>query len=362
MKSLGRAFSYVIALVAIFIIGILFIPNNDAVMKDSYKAFAIALALTLAMGPLVIPLLRRLKFGQNIRSDGPERHLQKAGIPTMGGIMFLAGAAVGGFLLVNGRTDGVVVLLTAIGYGFIGFLDDYIKVVMKRSLGLRAREKLLGQVLLAAGLAYWAVFEAGRGTDLVVPFSGMLVPGGINFDLGWWPFLGFTLLVVVGTANAVNLTDGLDGLAAGVSMLVALAFVPIALVMDKSGTAVSMAALAGGCLGFLFYNRHPAKIFMGDTGSLALGGGLAAAAVITRSELFLLIIGGIYVLETISVIIQVISFQTTGRRVFRMSPLHHHFELGGWSENRVVITFWAVTLVLVVIGLAGFTGLEYLRL
>ena len=362
MKSLGRAFSYGIALVAIFIIGMLFIPRNNAVVEDLYKAFAIALALTLALGPLVIPLLRRLKFGQNIRSDGPERHLQKAGIPTMGGIMFLAGAAAGGFLLVNGRSDGIVVLLTAIGFGLIGFFDDYIKVVMKRSLGLRAREKLLGQVLLAVGLAYWAVFEAGRGTGFVIPFSGILVPGGVNFDLGWWPFLGFTLLVVVGTANAVNLTDGLDGLAAGVSMLVALAFVPIALMMDKSGTAISMAALAGGCMGFLFYNRHPARIFMGDTGSLALGGGLAAAAVITRSELFLLIIGGIYVLETLSVIIQVIFFQTTGRRVFRMSPLHHHFELGGWSENRVVITFWAATLVLVVIGMAGFTGLECPRL
>lgn len=164
----------------------------------------------------------------------------------------------------------------------------------------------------------------------------------------------FTVIVVVGAANAVNLTDGLDGLAAGVSMIAALALMIISLLVLKEGVAISMAALSGGCLGFVFFNRHPAKVFMGDTGSLAIGGGLGAAAVITRSELFFLIIGGIFVLETLSVIIQVISFQTTGRRLFRMSPLHHHFELGGWSENRVVLTFWALTLVFAAIGLAGY--------
>ena len=173
-------------------------------------------------------------------------------------------------------------------------------------------------------------------------------------ELGWWLFLVFTIIVVVGTANAVNLTDGLDGLAAGVSMIAALALMMISSLVLKEGVAVSMAALAGGCLGFLLYNRHPAQVFMGDTGSLAIGGGLGAAAVITRSELFLMIIGGIFVLETLSVIIQVISFQTTGRRLFRMSPLHHHFELGGWSENRVVLTFCTATLVFAAIGLAGY--------
>ncbi|BAF60045.1 MAG: phospho-N-acetylmuramoyl-pentapeptide-transferase [Pelotomaculum sp.] len=321
-------------------------------MGNIWVAFTVSLAVTLIAGPLVIPVLRRLKFGQSIRSDGPSRHLQKAGTPTMGGIIFLAGTAAGGFLLIR-SADGLIVLLMALGYGFIGFLDDYIKVVLKRSLGLRAREKLLGQVLLAAALAYWAVFEAGRGTGIVLPFSGFLTPGGIQMDLGWWPFLAFTVLLVVFMSNAVNLTDGLDGLAAGVSMLVALALVPVALAADRAGVAAGMAALAGGCLGFLFFNFHPAKVFMGDTGSLALGGGLCAAAVVTKSELLFLIIGGIYVLEALSVIIQVISFQTTGRRVFRMSPLHHHFELGGWSENRVVITFWALTLVFAAAGLAG---------
>lgn len=328
--------------------------SEEVFMSDLWTAFAISLLVTLFSGPLAIPILRRLKFGQNIRSDGPARHLQKAGTPTMGGIMFLAGTVVGGFLLVHGMTDGIVVLIMTLSYGFIGFLDDYVKVVLKRSLGLRAREKLLGQVLFAAGLAVWTVFFMDRGTDVVIPFSGLPSPTGIHLDLGWWPFLIFTILMVVFMSNAVNLTDGLDGLAAGVSVFVALTLMLIALKVGKAGVAVSMAALAGGCVGFLFYNRHPAKIFMGDTGSLALGGGLSAAAVITRSELFYIIIGGIFVLEALSVIIQVISFQTTGRRVFRMSPLHHHFELGGWGENRVVLAFWAAALIFALVGLAGF--------
>jgi phospho-N-acetylmuramoyl-pentapeptide-transferase len=275
----------------------------------------------------------------------------------MGGVLFLAGTAAGGLTLSRGLTDGIIVLLVIVGFGLVGFIDDYLKVVFKRSLGLRAREKLLWQVLLAAGLAYWVVYIMGRGTEVVLPFSGFFTAGGVRLDLGWWPFMLFTVIVVVGAANAVNLTDGLDGLAAGVSMITALALMMIAVLVLKEGVAVSMAALSGGCLGFLFYNRHPARVFMGDTGSLAIGGGLGAAAVITRSELFFLIIGGIFVLETLSVIMQVISFQTTGRRLFRMSPLHHHFELGGWSENRVVLTFWAAALVFAAIGLAGYYGI-----
>lgn len=326
-------------------------------MNNLWQAFFISLIITTLLGPLVIPLLKRLKFGQNIRSDGPSRHLQKAGTPTMGGVIFLAGTAVAVLMLSRGTADGIIVLAVIVGFGLIGFIDDYLKVVLKRSLGLRAREKLLWQILLAAGLAYWVVYGMGRGTEIVLPFSGFLTCGGIQLDLGWWPFMLFTVTVLVGAANAVNLTDGLDGLAAGVSMITALGLMIIALLVLKEGVAVSMAALSGGCLGFLFFNRHPAKVFMGDTGSLAIGGGLGAAAVITRSELFFLIIGGIFVLETLSVIIQVISFQTTGRRLFRMSPLHHHFELGGWSENRVVLTFWTATLVFAVIGLAGYYGI-----
>jgi len=323
-------------------------------MQELWMAFAASLLITLFLGPLVIPFLKKLKFGQNIRADGPSRHLQKAGTPTMGGVIFLAGSSASVFLVSHRAMDSIIVLVVTLGFGLIGFLDDYIKVVLKRSLGLRAREKLFGQVILAAGLAYWVVFLSDRGTSLHIPFSGMVIPGGVYLELGWWLFLAFTVLLVVGMANAVNLTDGLDGLAAGVSLLVALGMMVIALLMGKTGVALSLAALAGGCLGFLYYNRHPARVFMGDTGSLALGGGLGAAAVITRSELFLIIIGGIYVLETLSVIIQVISFQTRGKRIFRMSPLHHHFELGGWGENRVVLTFLAITMAFGVIGLTGF--------
>ncbi len=355
MKKQEKAIAVIVVLIVASVP--LLLINADSPAANLWKAFAVSLAVTLVLGPLVIPLLGRLKFGQNIRSDGPSRHLKKAGTPTMGGVMFLAGTAAGGLFLARGQVDGLVVLLLAAGYGLIGFLDDFIKIVLKRSLGLRAREKLFGQILLAAGLALWVVYGSDRGTGLVIPYSGFFTPGGIQIELGWWPFLAFTILVVVSAANAVNLTDGLDGLAAGVSLQVALALMLIAMYVFKDGVAVIMASLAGGCLGFLFFNRYPARVFMGDTGSLALGGGLGAAAVVTRSELFLLIIGGIFVLEALSVIIQVISFQTTGRRLFRMSPLHHHFELGGWSENRVVLTFWVATLALVVAGLTAFYGL-----
>ncbi len=322
-------------------------------MKSLLLAFASSLAVTSLLGPLIIPLLKRMKFGQNIRSDGPSRHLNKAGTPTMGGVMFLAGTFAGCFFLARGRADGLIVLAALLGFGLIGFLDDYMKVVLKRSLGLKARQKLLCQILLAAGLTFWIVYGLGRGTEIVIPFAGFFTPGGIQLELGVWPFMAFAVMVIVSAANAVNLTDGLDGLAAGVSMLVALALMIIALIVPRDGVAVSLAALAGGCLGFLIFNRHPAKVFMGDTGSLALGGGLGAAAVITRSELFLLIIGGIFVLETLSVIIQVVCYQTTGRRFFRMSPLHHHYELSGWSEKRVVFTFWTATLIFAAIGLIG---------
>jgi len=244
-----------------------------------------------------------------------------------------------------------------LAFGLIGFLDDLIKVYFKRPLGLRAREKLLGQVLFSVLFVVLAVSVLGCGTDVVVPYSDLFIPGGFNWEAGTLGFFLFAGLVIVGTANSVNLTDGLDGLAAGVTALVAAAYVFIASGLDKSGTAVLMAAVAGGCLGFLFYNRHPARVFMGDTGSLALGAALGATAVVTRSELFLLIMGGIFVLETMSVVLQVASFQLLGRRLFRMSPLHHHFELGNWSEKKVVFTFWAITVVFVFLGLAGFYGL-----
>jgi len=321
------------------------------------KSFGISLIVTVVLGPVIIPLLRRLKLGQNIRSDGPSSHLQKSGTPTMGGIMFLAGIVTAGLWLANRSTGGMLVLGVTLAFGLIGFLDDFIKVYFKRPLGLRAREKLLGQVLFSALFVVLAISVLGRGTDVVAPYSGIFIPGGFSWEAGALGFSLFAGLVIVGTANSVNLTDGLDGLAAGVTALVAAAYVFIALGLDKTGAAVLMAAVAGGCLGFLFYNRRPARVFMGDTGSLALGAALGATAVVTRSELFLLIMGGIFVLETMSVVLQVASFQLLGRRLFRMSPLHHHFELCNWSEKKVVFAFWAATVVFVLLGLAGFYGL-----
>ena len=336
-------------------------------MNDIYiylgVAFSLAFLITAVLGPILIPVLRKFKFGQNIRDDGPSSHLKKTGTPTMGGIMFLTGIAVAGFSLlwadipIFGAKDGLIVLIMILGFGLVGFLDDFIKIGLKRSLGLRAREKLLGQIILALGLGITAVTILGRGTDVVIPFSGFFVDNGLRYDLGLPGFLIFTVFVVVGTSNAVNLTDGLDGLAAGNVLVAALPFMIIALITAKAGVALVLAAVAGGCLGFLIYNRYPAKVFMGDTGSLALGGALGAAAVLTRSEIFLVIIGGIFVLETLSVILQVISFKTTGKRIFRMSPLHHHFELTGWSENRVVITFWLAGILFGMLGLVGLYGL-----
>ncbi|SFG27822.1 Phospho-N-acetylmuramoyl-pentapeptide-transferase [Desulfotomaculum arcticum] len=317
-------------------------------------AFIIALVVSLVLGPLVIPLLRRLKFGQSIRNDGPSRHLSKAGTPTMGGVIFIISSIASGLVVGWGDRDALLVLGALLGFGLIGFIDDYIKVALKRSLGLRAREKLLGQFLLAAMLVVLTVTVLDRGTAIAVPFSKIVSGHYLILDWGPWFYLVFSATLIVGMANAVNFTDGLDGLAAGVTTVSALTFVLVGLLSGKSGVALAMAALAGGCIGFLFYNRYPARVFMGDTGSLALGGALGAASLITGSELLLLVIGGVFVLEVASVILQVFSFQVFGRRIFRMSPLHHHFELGGWSEVRVVRTFWIVAILFAVVGMAGF--------
>lgn len=325
----------------------------DSIWLPIGKAIIISFLITALLGPLVIPFLKRFNFGQNVRSDGPASHLSKKGTPTMGGIIFLMGILVTGLLLASSYPEGVLVLATALGFGLIGLIDDFLKIALARPLGLKAREKLIGQVLISALLALLAVSTLGRGTDIVIPFSNLLGLSVNSIELGMGFFMVFAVVVVVGAANAVNLTDGLDGLAASVTAVVSLAFIVVALIMDKTGVALLMAAVAGGCLGFYIYNRYPARVFMGDTGSLALGGALGAAAVLTRSELFLLIIGGIYVIETLSVIIQVFSFQVFKRRVFRMSPLHHHFELENWSEKRIVAVFVSSTVLLAFIGIAG---------
>ncbi|MHB8918953.1 MAG: phospho-N-acetylmuramoyl-pentapeptide-transferase [Desulfocucumaceae bacterium] len=324
----------------------------DNIWLSLVKSLLLSFFITGLLAPFAIPALKRLKFGQNVRSDGPASHLSKTGTPTMGGIIFLVGISVAGLLTASRFPEGVLVLATALGFGLIGFIDDFLKIALARPLGLRAREKLVGQALIAALLGLLAVSTLGRGTDLVIPFTVKTV------ELGMGAYILFSVVVMISAANAVNLTDGLDGLAAGVTAVTSLAFIVVALMLHKTGVALMMAAVAGGCLGFLIYNRHPARVFMGDTGSLALGGALGAAALLTRSEFFLFIIGGIYVLETLSVIVQVFSFQVFGRRVLRMSPLHHHFELGNWSENRIVITFVSATVLFSLIGIAGVSGMR----
>ena len=313
-------------------------------MNTLIYSLLLGLIITLLFGPIFLPLLRKLKFGQQIRDDGPNRHLKKVGTPTMGGIMFLTAFVIATLIMAPKTVEIFLLLGVTLFHGFLGFLDDYIKVALKRSLGLRAKQKLMGQIAVSLILAYVSANFLDGGTGLAIPFTDTVLDFGLGF------YLFFVVFIVVGTSNAVNLTDGLDGLAAGITVITAGTFSLIAFKLGHEDIAIAMIALAGACLGFLAFNFHPAKVFMGDTGSLALGGALVTAAVITKTELLLPIIGLVYVVETLSVIIQVISFKLTGKRVFRMSPIHHHFELIGWSEIKVVTVFWSWALVVSLIG------------
>lgn len=302
-------------------------------------AFCISVILTW----LEIPVLRRA--GQNIREDGPQSHLSKAGTPSMGGIAIIIGTIIGCVAGFAYSADLGVTILIFILFGFIGFLDDYLKVIKKNNLGLRAYQKFGLQMIISIAFAIYMAYFSGDGTFVWVPFVNI----NVDFGILYVPFIAFVLLAMT---NAVNLTDGLDGLASGVTILVSLFFAVAAVTYNASvGGGVFCAALAGGCLGFLVFNKNPAKIFMGDTGSLALGGGLAAAAIVMHFELLLPIAGFVYVMEALSVIIQVISFKTTGKRVFKMAPLHHHFELSGLKEKQVVGLFWGMALIFCIIGL-----------
>lgn len=297
-----------------------------------------AFVLALILGPICIPILRRLKFGQQIRTDGPQGHLKKAGTPTMGGTIILLALSIA-FLRFSDKTaDAVILLVASLGYGLVGFLDDYIKILFKRSLGLTARQKLFGQLFFSAVVCY-LLYRTGHGTELAIPFTDY------SIDLGWWLYVPFVMIMMLGMSNAVNFTDGLDGLLAGTSAIAFGAYAIIALVHSEMESAIFSAAMVGAVLGFLVFNAHPAKVFMGDTGSLGIGGGLAAVAILTKAELYILIVGAVFVLEMLSVVIQVVSFKTRGKRVFKMSPIHHHYELVGWSEWRIVITFWTAGLV-----------------
>lgn len=314
-------------------------------IESNIYAILLAFVISVILCPLIIPVLRRLKFGQNVRDDGPQSHLVKAGTPTMGGVMIvLAFAAASLPFIWNGNHDAKAVLLITVGYGIVGFIDDYIKVVKKRSLGLRAWQKIVFQLIVTGVFYYYIYSSTDLGTSIYIPFTD-----GKEIDLGII-YLPFLLFVMVGTVNSVNLTDGLDGLASGVTALVAVFFM-IAAIMLGSGISPVCAAVVGALLGFLLFNSYPAKVFMGDTGSLALGGFVASTAVLLKMPLFLLVVGLIYVCESLSVILQVGYFKLThGKRIFKMAPIHHHFEQCGFKETKVVAMFYIVTAIMCLIG------------
>ncbi|TCP52925.1 phospho-N-acetylmuramoyl-pentapeptide-transferase [Tumebacillus sp. BK434] len=301
----------------------------------------VSFVIALLLGPLFIPFLRRLKFGQAIRAEGPQGHQKKAGTPTMGGVIFLIAMAITAIKFSDLSPELWLLLFVTLAYGAVGFMDDYIKVALKRNLGLKARQKLIGQILVGVVL-YVVMFYTGMiDMTISIPFIDA------QWDLGFF-YLPFLVLIVIASSNAVNLTDGLDGLAAGTTAIAFGSYAVLAWWTSNMDVAIFCAAMVGGLIGFLVFNVHPAKVFMGDTGSLALGGALATVAILTKTEIWLVLIGGVFVVEVLSVIIQVISFQTFGKRLFKMSPLHHHFELLGWSEWRVVGTFWTAGLCLAV--------------
>lgn len=304
----------------------------------------------IIFGPITIKMLHRLKFGQSIREEGPESHRKKAGTPTMGGILILLGIVVGVFAgagLKWGFPLLWVVFIT-LAFGGIGFLDDLLIIIRKKSLGLKARHKLLAQVVFAGLLGIYVV-HTGAMESILVPFSNLSIPM-------FQPVIAFLIVVfiTVGASNAVNLTDGLDGLAAGTTVVAAAAMGILAIQTGQTQLGIFSFAVTGACIGFTWFNSPPAQVFMGDTGSLALGAALAGVALLSKTPLYLGIIGGVFVAETLSVIIQVTAFKLTGRRVFRMSPLHHHFELGGWMESKVVFRFWIAGILLGILGIAGY--------
>lgn len=307
----------------------------------------ISFAISVILGPVVIPFLRRLKVGQTVRDEGPKGHLKKNGTPTMGGILILVSVVLTSILYVKDYPKIIPIIFVTLGFGLIGFLDDYIKVVLKRSMGLRAWQKMALQIVVTGVFAYYIIHYTDVSLSMKIPFMPEVY---LDFGVLNIPILFF---IVIGTVNGVNLTDGLDGLASSVTVLVATFFTVVAIGMH-SGIEPVTCAVVGALLGFLLFNVYPASVFMGDTGSLALGGFVAAAAYMMQMPVFLAIVGFIYVIEVLSDILQVSYFKATGgRRIFKMAPIHHHFELCGWSETRVVAVFSIVTALLCLVALMG---------
>lgn len=329
----------------------------------TYEVFftaVIALVVAGALFPFWIRLLRFRNIGQQVRADGPQGHLVKQGTPTMGGVLILFVVAIVYFGMQAIDPRSLLALLVMTACGMLGFVDDYAKVMNERSLGLRPRAKIIGQAAIATAFGLAAVNWAGIDGKIALPFGGTIDLGQITstFTIGQatilvpWAYLGVVFFMIIAFSNTVNLTDGLDGLAAGTVMIVMLAFAGIAFRQDRLSVALFAAAVAGACIGFLWYNSHPADIFMGDTGSLGLGAAIAAMAIVTKTELLSALIGGIYVIEGLSVILQVAGYKMTRKRLFRMAPIHHHFEMLGWSETKVMVRFWIVTGILAGAGFA----------
>lgn len=306
-----------------------------------------SMLICLFLSPRFIALLRRREFGQNIREEGPAGHQTKAGTPTMGGLIIFIAVVVPFLVLSDHGIAAMTVFFVALGCAALGFADDFIKIVKRRSLGLSARYKLVGQVVLA--LILWWVARHEVGLEPVILIRGL----DLSFDIGPVAYFVLVFLVIAGATNGVNLTDGLDGLAAGTSAIVLLTYTAICYItVGQQDLALLAVCLVGACVGFLWFNAFPASIFMGDTGSLGLGGAIGALAVMTQTEILLIVIGGIFVIEALSVLVQVFSFKTFGRRVLLMAPLHHHFEMMSWSETKIMLRFWIITAVCSGIGFA----------
>lgn len=310
-------------------------------------AFIITFLLALIAGPLVIPALKRLKFGQTVRDDGPSTHLKKMGIPTIGGLIFLIPITIVALYFSPGYPQMIPMLLITVLFALIGFVDDFIKVVRKHKDGLNPRQKSFGLLLVSTLFAFYVAYDPSLGTGMIIPFMGL----DAVVELPVWFFIPFTVIVLYMITNSVNMTDGVDGLAAGVTLIVAVFFTIVAMSRAEwDFVKVFSSIIAGGCLGFLAFNVHPARVFMGDTGSLGLGGAVGAAAVIMKMPWILLIAGAIYAIESLSVFLQVTSYKLRGKRIFKMAPIHHHFELLGWKETKVVKVFWLATVIFCLIG------------
>lgn len=319
---------------------------------DTVIPVLLSFSISVILCPIVIPFLKRLKFGQYVRDDGPRSHLKKAGTPTMGGLIILISVVVTSSFYLHDYPEILPVIFATVGFGLIGFLDDYIKIVMRRSLGLRAWQKLALQLLVTIIFAYYYTQRLHYEMQMLIPFTGGIASGRYIVLQGWL-FIPFLFFVMVGTVNGTNFTDGLDGLASSVTLLIAVFFTVVA-IGTGSTVAPVCAAVAGALMGFLVFNVYPASVFMGDTGSLALGGFVASTALLLKMPLYILIVGMIYLVEVLSVILQVGYFKLThGRRIFKMAPIHHHFEQSGWSETKVVAVFSIVTALFCLIALAA---------